>query len=120
MTISTVAWATQVQKLFGHTMQLGRFGWLADYPDPQDFLSLLYETGAPNDYFEASVPDADAQLKQADAIFDPSQDSQRMSLYNQAEQSLVNNVASLPDVHWSGPLSPPQVGQGRLYHFSEW
>ena len=96
VTISTVAWAQQVQTLFGHTMQLGRFGWSADYPDPQDFLSLLYETGAPNDYFEASVPQADALLKQADAIFDDSQQAQRMSLYNQAEQLLVDNVAVCP------------------------
>lgn len=96
VTISTVAWATQVQTLFGHTMQLGRFGWLADYADPQDFLSLIYETGAPNDYFNANVPDADALMKQADAIYDPAQDSQRMSLYNQAEQKLVDNVAVCP------------------------
>jgi peptide/nickel transport system substrate-binding protein/oligopeptide transport system substrate-binding protein len=96
VTISTVAWAQQVQTLFGHTMQLGRFGWLADYPDPQDFLSLLYETGAPNDYFVASVPQADALMKQADAIFDDSQQAQRMSLYNQAEQLLVDNVAVCP------------------------
>ena len=96
VTISTIAWAQQVQTLLGHTMQVGRFGWLADYPDPQDFLSLLYETGAPNDYFNASVPQADSLLKQADAIFDPAQQTQRMSLYNQAEQLLVDNVAVCP------------------------
>jgi peptide/nickel transport system substrate-binding protein/oligopeptide transport system substrate-binding protein len=96
VTISTVAWATQVQTLFGHTMQLGRFGWLADYGDPQDFLSLLYETGAPNDYFNGSVPEADSLMKQADAIFDPTQTDQRMKLYNQAEQLLVNNVSVCP------------------------
>jgi oligopeptide transport system substrate-binding protein len=96
VTINQNAWATQVPLLIQHKMQLGRFGWLADYPDPQDFLSVIYETGAPNDYFNSSVPAADALLKQADAISDPSQSAARLQLYNQAEQLMVDNVAVCP------------------------
>jgi oligopeptide transport system substrate-binding protein len=96
VTISQLAWATQVQTFIQHKMQLGRWGWGADYPDPQDFLSILYATNAPYNYFNASDPTADALIKQADAMADPSQAQQRLTLYNQAEQSMVQNVAVCP------------------------
>ena len=84
-----------VRTIFDDTrsQQMFRFGWQADYPDPQDFLSLLFMSGAPYNTQSASVPAADALMRQADALPDM---SQRVPLYNQAEQMLIDNVAVCP------------------------
>jgi len=73
-----------------------RDGWGADYPDPQDFLTLLFDTNAPYNLYNASIPAADKLMEAADQISDQSQQADRMSKYNQAEQMLVDNVATCP------------------------
>lgn len=73
-----------------------RFAWLADYPDPADLLSLIYSTGSPYNPSGASVPAADALMAAADQIGDPSRQDARMSAYHQAEQDLVQQVATCP------------------------
>jgi ABC-type oligopeptide transport system substrate-binding subunit len=69
------------------------FGWLADYPDPQDFLSLLYMSESAFNEWHASVPVADALLTAADAGGDA---TQRAEEYGEAEQLLVQQVAVCP------------------------
>ncbi|HEU5347565.1 MAG TPA: peptide ABC transporter substrate-binding protein [Ktedonobacterales bacterium] len=75
------------------TRQLDRFGWEADYPDPQDFLSLLYTSDSPYNTQNASVPAADNLMRRADALSDM---HQRIPLYNRAEQMLIDAVAVCP------------------------
>lgn len=73
--------------------QLERFGWIADYPDPQDFLTLLFDTHAQYNSQHASIPQADQLMEDADK--NPDQ-GKRIQEYNQAEQLLINNVAACP------------------------
>jgi ABC-type transport system substrate-binding protein len=73
--------------------QLADFGWIADYPDPQDFLSLLWTTHAEYNWSFVGVPAADAFCAQADAMQDQ---ATRSRLYRQAEQMLVTQVAAIP------------------------
>jgi len=75
------------------TLPLVLFAWSQDYPDPQDFLTLLYTSISEYNTQSASVPAADALMKQADALSDL---AQRVPLYNQAEQLLIDNVAVCP------------------------
>lgn len=82
---------TQVCKL--RPYHLGLAGWGADYPDPQDFLSLLVHTGSPYNQMHISLPAADALLDAADMNSDP---VARLAQYQQAEQELVNAVAWIP------------------------
>ncbi|WIG57608.1 MAG: dipeptide-binding ABC transporter, periplasmic substrate-binding component [Ktedonobacterales bacterium] len=89
-------WTTILKLEQQKKVQSYRFGWIADYPDPQDFLTLLYSTTSSYNEQNASVPQADQLMAQADAISDPAKQDQRMQLYNQAEQLLVNNVAICP------------------------
>jgi oligopeptide transport system substrate-binding protein len=70
--------------------------FLADYPDPQYFLSFPYSTGGGFNLWGSSVPSADALLAQADAMSDPAAQAARLKLYNQAEQQLVQQVATCP------------------------
>jgi len=68
-------------------------GWVADYPHPQDFLDILFHSGADNNYGEYSNPAVDALLERAGV----EQDSAlSLELYQQAEQLLVEDAACLP------------------------
>ena len=96
VSLDQTAWTTILKEEAQKTVQLFRFGWIADYPDPQDFLTLLFSTGSGYNEQNASVPAADTLMKQADGIFQPSQQDQRMTDYNQAEQLLINDGAFCP------------------------
>ena len=85
-----------VRTIFGENIrnqQLARFGWMADYPDPQDFLSLPYRSDSSDNASSASVAAADTLMRQADTLTDM---AQRIPLYQQAEQLLIDNVAVCP------------------------
>ncbi len=74
-------------------IQAWSFGWVADYPDPQDFLSFFFRTGATYNYTGISDPTLDKLLDDADKElnFD-----KRMGMYNQAEQLVIDNVGIMP------------------------
>ena len=76
--------------------------WVAEYPDPQDWLTRQFDKGVPNNsmnYGQNSSINASqqqsiqTQLEKADTIF---QSDTRMQIYQKAEQQLVNDVAWLP------------------------
>jgi len=68
-------------------------GWIADYPHPQDFLDVLFHTGADNNYGQYSNPAVDTLLEIAGV--EPDSDLS-LALYQQAEQKLVEDAACLP------------------------
>src|SRR5262249_26393274 len=84
ITINAIARAQQIKQ--GHTLQFNTGGWLADYPEPQDFLTLLWMKTAAYNYGYADVPAADALLVKADSTLD---DATRLPLYQQAEEAVV-------------------------------
>jgi len=68
-------------------------GWVADYPHPQDFLEVLFHSGADNNHGEYSNPEVDTLLAKAGV----EQDVEiSLSIYQQAEQKLVADAACLP------------------------
>ena len=69
------------------------FGWIADYPHPQDFLDVLFRSGAENNYGEYSNPDVDALLDRANVEMDG---EVSFALYQQAEQVIVDDAACFP------------------------
>jgi oligopeptide transport system substrate-binding protein len=73
--------------------QLFDSGWIADYPDPQDFLSLLFHTGAQNNTGDYSNPQLDSLLDKAATEQDA---NMRLSMYQNAETTVVQNAAILP------------------------
>lgn len=68
-------------------------GWQADYPDPQNFLDVLFHTGTSTNIGEYSNTELDALLERARVETD---EATRMSLYKQAEQIIVSDAACLP------------------------
>ena len=71
------------------------YNWNVDYADPQDFLTLLFENSSPFAplLHNSGVPAADTLMRQADALGDM---RQRIPLYQQAEQLLIDNVVVCP------------------------
>ncbi len=68
-------------------------GWIADYPDPQDFLDLLYHTGAQNNTGGYSNPQLDALLDKAAIEQDA---NKRLKMYQDAEKMVAEDAAVLP------------------------
>ncbi len=92
-----------------HGLQFWQIGWIADYPDPQDWTTLQFDKGAPynqQNYGQNNTSDAAMQqqtqqlLEQAD--INPDQNA-RLQKYNQAEQQLVNDVVWLPTYQYALP-----------------
>lgn len=73
---------------FPHLLLVG--GWIQDYPDAQNWLSVYFTCDATfAKRFGYCNPDFDALVKQADAESDP---ALRTSLYEQASQILVDDI----------------------------
>ncbi len=68
-------------------------GWIAYYPDPHNFLDTLFHTGSENNAFGYSNLSLDALLDQAAIEQD---EAVRLSLYQQAEQLVVDDASCLP------------------------
>ncbi|MEO7000396.1 MAG: peptide ABC transporter substrate-binding protein [Ktedonobacterales bacterium] len=68
-------------------------GWSADYPDPQDWLSLQFKSGSGVDASDVRNSDLDAQMNHADVDQNP---TRRMAEYNKIEQEMVNLCAWIP------------------------
>jgi oligopeptide transport system substrate-binding protein len=69
--------------------QVYRLGWCADYPDPQNWLSVYWKTGAFGERIGYSNAEFDALVDQADVELDP---VKRADLYQQAQDVLVAGI----------------------------
>ncbi len=73
------------------------WGWNADYAHPQDFIEVLFGTGTTYNIGGYSNTQVDDLLRQANAASDL---TSSFTLYQQAEQILVNDAACIP--LWTG------------------
>jgi oligopeptide transport system substrate-binding protein len=77
--------------LSARTYQLAFISWGADYPDPQNFLSLQLQTGTGNNNGSFSDHTFDRLTTQADALV--GNNARRFALYHQAEGIALNQAA---------------------------
>jgi len=78
-----------------------RAGWVADYPDPENFLNLLYSVHIPPKMSDKSYinsmryasPQYDAAFNKGLATVD---DTERNKLYRQADQIAMDDAAIIP------------------------
>jgi len=68
-------------------------GWIADYPDPQNFLNTLFYTGSQYNDGHYSNKEFDALLDKAAVEKDY---DTRMKIYQQAEQIIVDQAPVMP------------------------
>jgi oligopeptide transport system substrate-binding protein len=69
------------------------FGWVADYPDPQNFLEVLFHSQSKNNIGGYSNEELDDLLEQAAIEQD---EGARFALYQEAEQLIIDEAACLP------------------------
>lgn len=73
--------------------QMYQLGWVADYPDPQNFLEILFHTESAQNHGGYSNPEVDTLLDEARGITDM---EQRLAVYQQAEQLILEDAAWVP------------------------
>ncbi len=76
-----------------NSYQMYELGWIADYPDPQNFLEVLFHSDSAQNHGHYSNPKVDALLDQARGAQDV---KERLALYQQAEQLILNDAAWIP------------------------
>jgi ABC-type transport system substrate-binding protein len=67
--------------------------WGADYLDPQNFTTFLLRSDSPMDFEKYKNEEFDRVGRQADETLDP---DERIKLYQQAEDILIQDVARVP------------------------
>jgi ABC-type oligopeptide transport system substrate-binding subunit len=86
-------YSAYLRELRRGTFQMFSAGWIADYPDPEDFLDkLFYSTSQQNEH-RYSNPEVDDLLEQARIESDR---DKRFQLYAEAEQMILDDVAIIP------------------------
>lgn len=76
----------EVDNLYGQ-------GWIADYPDPENILDVLFHTGATNNVGSYSNPAIDVLLESARTEQDV---TRRLALYRRANEMLLEDAAAIP------------------------
>lgn len=79
-----------------NTLPMFSSGWIADYPDPENFLDVLFRTGSGENHFAYSNPDVDALLDRA--AVEPDETS-RYELYREAERRILADAPLIPLYH---------------------
>ncbi len=92
--IQQVEWATYLEDLNDAKFQAyAGLGWQADYPDPQDFLDILFHTDSNLNHGAYSNPELDTILERARTLQDP---LARIAEYRRAEELIVQDGAWVP------------------------
>ena len=92
--VQQVEWATYLQDLNRSRLQAwGGIGWEADYPDPQDFIDILFYSESSGNHGKYSNREVDRRVEQARTEQDI---VRRVELYNEAEEMILQDAAWLP------------------------
>ena len=86
----------QTDDVFAVSPQFFMMGWIADYPDPEDFLDLLFHSRSALNQTGYANPQVDKLLEEARIETD---EQQRLALYRQAEELIVGGAPWLPLWH---------------------
>ncbi|MGD8625705.1 MAG: peptide ABC transporter substrate-binding protein [Anaerolineae bacterium] len=98
-----------VEEIKDHHGHMFTMGWCADYPDPQNFLDVLYHSQSEENLGHYASAEVDALLEQARTERDP---EARLALYHQAEEMIVADAAAIWLSHATGHLLIKPYVQG--------
>ena len=94
--IQQTEWATFLQDVHQRRFQMFALAWSADYPDPQDFLDILFHSESANNWGNYNNREVDSLLEKARVEPDQSARSQQ---YNLIEQLIVDDAPWVPLWH---------------------
>lgn len=101
VSINVMPFAEQIDAYQSGKLDFFRTSWIADYPDPETFLTLFYSKHVPANASEKSfINTCRFSNKRFDSLFvaamrEPDL-SKRMGLYQQADQILIDEGAFMP------------------------
>jgi oligopeptide transport system substrate-binding protein len=96
LTVEEVAWGDFLDDMNLRRYQIFSAGWIADYPDPQNFLDILFHSASTQNSTGYSNTQVDGLLEQARVESDH---AKRMQLYHEAEQVIVSEAPWIPLTH---------------------
>ena len=91
--IEGVEWDSLLDDLRAGELQVFEIGWVADYPDAENFLDLLFHSESGENYTAYSNPEVDELLEMARVEGDI---DSRLALYQEIEQTIVTDAPWLP------------------------
>ncbi|MPZ22537.1 MAG: peptide ABC transporter substrate-binding protein [Dehalococcoidia bacterium] len=94
--IEQVEFATFLQDLNRSDFQMFDLGWIADYPDAQNFIDVLFHTDSAQNDWNYSSSEVDTLIEEARAEVD---DDRRYELYGEAEALIVEDLPIIPLFH---------------------
>ncbi|NLG26355.1 MAG: peptide ABC transporter substrate-binding protein [Chloroflexi bacterium] len=97
MRVEQVEWPYFLRDLNAQRYQMFSSGWIADYPDSQDFLDILFHSASSQNHTGYRNPAVDALLERARVA----PEAERTALYRQAEELIVNDATWIPLTHGS-------------------
>jgi ABC-type transport system substrate-binding protein len=94
--IKQMPWADFLEGLNERRYQMFSLGWVADYPDPENFLDILFHGQSDYNHTGYDDPEVNAWLEEARVETDH---ERRMALYNQVETRVVEDAVWIPIYH---------------------
>lgn len=99
--ITKLPFAQHLENLETGKVDFWRAGWVADYPDPENFLNLFYSKHIPEKLEEKSYLNSTRyKSPEFDRLFEAAlqtvDDDQRNLLYLKAEQQMLDDAAIIP------------------------
>jgi peptide/nickel transport system substrate-binding protein/oligopeptide transport system substrate-binding protein len=91
-------WPTFRQALQRGQVELFRYSWHADYPDPDNIFYPLFHSQSENNFFHYRNPMVDDMLDKARRETD---DLQRANLYREVEQIILNDAPAVILLHYT-------------------
>jgi oligopeptide transport system substrate-binding protein len=91
-------WPTFREALEHGDVQLFRYAWRADYPDPDNFLYPLFHSAGQRNYYRYHNPAVDKLLDDARGETD---DLRRVKLYREAEQLILQDAPGIMLLHYT-------------------
>jgi ABC-type transport system substrate-binding protein len=91
--VISMEWPDYIAALSNKTLPNYELYWVADFPDPASILSVLFQSGKPDNYATYSDPAFDAALEEAAAEIDA---DRRVAIYQRAQQLLIDDRVAIP------------------------
>ena len=91
--IRQTEWAAYLQDLYDKRYQMFLIGWVSDFPDPENYLDILFHSESGYNHTNYNNPVVDRLLEEAREI--PDQET-RFRQYNQIEQMILDDAPLIP------------------------
>jgi ABC-type transport system substrate-binding protein len=119
-------WAQFERYLKSEDMQVYRYAWFADIPDPDDFLRVLFASDSPVNFMRYRNAEVDGMLKMAVGILET---TERAEIYREIEVRVGRDYPAIPLTYLSvdmvyqpyvrdievTALGPPSVSYHRVW-----